>query len=274
MKGAFPQGSWLGPLCFIVYVNKIEAECGMRIHKYIDDITITEQITNGEVSHLQKSLDSITEWSSTNSMKINGRKTKEITISFKKTKPQLDPITHEGIPLECVNNFKLLGIWVSNNMTWKYHVEHIYSIASPRLYYLKQLRRCGVALEDQLMFYKSVIVPITEYACPTWHTSLTKHYTDTLENIQKRAMSVIFPGLKYHDALKTSKLPTLSTRRDLLCKAFFIQMSNPEHQLNYLLEKRHEHPYELRHNQKFKIEIPHTERYKNSFIMHSLVNYQ
>ena len=97
----------------------------MRIHKYIDDITITEQITNGEVSHLQKSLDSITGWSSTNSMKINGRKTKEMTISFKKTKPQLDPITHEGIPIESVDNFKLLGIWVSNNMTWKYHVEHI-----------------------------------------------------------------------------------------------------------------------------------------------------
>ena len=131
MKGAVPQGSWLGPLCFIVYVNKIEAECGMRIHKYIDDITITEQITNGEVSHLQKSLDSITEWSSTNSMKINGRKTKEMTISFKKTKPQLDPITHEGIPLECVDNFKLLGIWVSNNMTWKYHVEHIIQLHLP-----------------------------------------------------------------------------------------------------------------------------------------------
>ena len=108
----------------------IVAECGMRIHKYIDDITITEQVTNGEVSHLQKSLDSITGWSSTNSMKINGGKTK-------KTKPQLDPITHEGIPLESVDNFKLLGIWVSNNITWKYHVEHIYSIASPRLLLLE-----------------------------------------------------------------------------------------------------------------------------------------
>ena len=131
---------------------------------YIDytsqDYTITEQTTNGEVSHLQKSLDSITGWSSTNSMKINGRKTKDMNISFKKIKLQLDPITHEGVPLESVDNFKLLGIWISNNMTWKYHVEYIYSIASPRFYYLKQLRRCGVALEDQLMFYKSVIVEI------------------------------------------------------------------------------------------------------------------
>ena len=62
-------------------------------------------------------------------------------------------------------------------------MRHIYAVASPRLRYLKQLRRCGVATEDQLMFYKSVIAPITEYACPAWHTSLTKNDTETLENI-------------------------------------------------------------------------------------------
>ena len=92
MKGAVPQGLWLGPLCFLVYVNKIEAEDGMRIHKYIDDITITEQIKHGEVSHLQKSLDTITGWCSGNSMRINGRKTKEMIVSFKKTKPELTPL--------------------------------------------------------------------------------------------------------------------------------------------------------------------------------------
>ena len=54
-------------------------------------------------------------------------------------------------------------------------------------------------------------------------------------------------------------------RKDLLCKAFFTQVSSPEFKLNYLLEKRHEHPYELRHNRKYKIEIPHPERYKNQF---------
>ena len=98
MKSDVPQGSWLGPLCFIVYVNKIEAEDGMRIHKYIDDITITEQIKQGEVSQLQKSLDTITGWcSGRNSMRINGRKTKEMMVSFKKTKPEFDPITHEDV---------------------------------------------------------------------------------------------------------------------------------------------------------------------------------
>ena len=84
-------------------------------------------------------------------------------VSFKKTKPEFDPITHEDVLLETVDHFKLLGIWVSNNMTWKHHVDHISAVAPPRLYYLKQQRRCGVATEGQLMFYKSVITPITEY---------------------------------------------------------------------------------------------------------------
>ena len=48
-------------------------------------------------------------------------------------------------------------------------LEHIYATESPRQYY-----RCGVALEDQLVFYKSVIVSITEYDCPSWHTSLNE----------------------------------------------------------------------------------------------------
>ena len=50
-------------------------------------------------------------------MRINGRKTKEMMVSLKKTKPEFDPITHEDVPLETADHFKLLGIWVSNNMT-------------------------------------------------------------------------------------------------------------------------------------------------------------
>ena len=58
-----------------------------------------------------------------------------------------------------------------------------YEIASPRLYYLKQLRQCDVALVDQLMFYKSVNLPLSKYACHACLTDLTKHDTDTFENI-------------------------------------------------------------------------------------------
>ena len=112
------------------------------------------------------------------------------------------------------------------------------------------------------MFHKFVIAPFTEYACPTWNKSLTKNNTETLKNMKKKAMSVIFSGRNYHKALKISKLSTLCNRRDLLCKAFFMQVAKPEHNLTYLLEKRKEHLYKLRHNQMYKIEIPHIDRYQ------------
>ena len=93
-------------------------------------------------------------------MQIHGRKTKEKMVSFKKIKQQVDPITNEDGSLETVDHYKLLWTWTLNKMTLKYHVTHIAG-TSLILHHLKQLRRCGVATEDQLMFYKSVIVPRT-----------------------------------------------------------------------------------------------------------------
>ena len=59
---------------------------------------------------VQYSIDTITGWCSGNCMRINGRKTKEMILSFKKTKPEFDRITHEDVPLETVDHFKLLGV--------------------------------------------------------------------------------------------------------------------------------------------------------------------
>ena len=54
------------------------------------------------------------------------------------------------------------------------------------------------------------------------HIHIQAKTSYTLEYIQKRAMSIIFPGINYHETLKISKLPTLSIRRGLLCKTFFM----------------------------------------------------
>ena len=70
-----------------------------------------------------------------------------------------------------------------------------------------QLRRCGVAVEDLSMLYKTVIMPVHEYSYPTWHTGLlTQHDSEIIESIQKRAQYVIFPNINYQEALQTSKL--------------------------------------------------------------------
>jgi hypothetical protein len=57
---------------------------------------------------------------------------------------------------------------------------------------LKHLKCSGVDLDDVLHFYYSVVKPVLEYACPAWHTGLTRDQSDRLEAVQKRSLSIIF----------------------------------------------------------------------------------
>ncbi len=274
LNGAVPQGSWLAPLCFIVYISDITLDdtC-IKMHKYIDDITLTENIKTGAQSKLQQQLDTLSKWSSDNNMKVNSKKTKELVISFKKTKPDLPMLMCKDNEIERVQTFKILGVHLSDDLTWREHVEHIHARASPRLYYLRQLKRSGVSNKDLTMYYKSVIRPLLEYACPAWHTSLTNHDSELLEHIQKRALYVIAPGKTYDEALSTTELQSLSNRRESICKTFFEHIRHENNKLNYLLTKRKDIHYNLRHKQPYDIITPHTERFKCSFIMHGLLYY-
>ena len=136
-------------------------------------------------------------------MNINYGKTKEMLIGAIKndTIPYLINSNTEAI--ERVTVFKLLGLTVDNSLKWNNHVNSICSKASSRLYFLKQLRRSSVSVDDLLYFYCTVVRPILEYACPVWHSSLTNELSDCIERIQKRAMDVIFGAGKYGDIIKT-----------------------------------------------------------------------
>jgi len=82
--------------------------------------------------------------------------------------------TLKGIPVERVKTFKLLGVHVTNDLKWMQHVDAISSKVSPRLYFLKQLKRSGAGPMGLLFFYVTAIRPVLEYVkSATWHSSLT-----------------------------------------------------------------------------------------------------
>ena len=85
-------------------------------------------------------------------------------------------------------------------MKWDDHVAPITSKAAKRLWFLKKLKRAAVVREDLAYFYQAVVRPILEYACPAWHTSLTKEQTKSLEDIQRRALQVIIGNIPYEEA--------------------------------------------------------------------------
>jgi hypothetical protein len=69
--------------------------------------------------------------------------------------------------IEHMTLFKMLGLTVANNFNWDKHVNAIYVKASKRLRFLKLFKRSSVAyFDDLLQYYKSIIRPVLDYACP------------------------------------------------------------------------------------------------------------
>ncbi len=114
MNGSVQQGSWLRPLLFVIMVNDLQAR-GL-LHKYKDDSTLTEKVSNPADSHLQEDTDNIVQLSDNNHMKINGQKTKEIVMSFKKVPPFIPPLKVNCLDIDRVSISKLLGIYVCSDL--------------------------------------------------------------------------------------------------------------------------------------------------------------
>ena len=79
-----PQGSWLGPLMFLVIINDLTAAC--HIHKFVDDTTLTEVLEVHQDSRMQHNLDDIVSQSAASFININAKKTKKMQIGAGKRK--------------------------------------------------------------------------------------------------------------------------------------------------------------------------------------------
>ena len=183
LTGAMPQGSFLGPLIFIVLIDDLAAPC--LIHKFVDDTTLSEVLNKNQNSLMPDYFQEILDWSSSNLMNINFNKTKEMILGSLKNDPPAALEASSNI-IERVHTYKLLGVTLNDKLKWDNHVHSICSKASSRLYFLKLLKRSRVSIADLQYFYISIVRPVLEYACQVWHSSLTKEQSTSIEKIQKR----------------------------------------------------------------------------------------
>ena len=161
----------------------------------------------------------------------------------------------------------MLGLNISNNLKWNYHISENVRKASTRLYFLIQLKRARIDEKDLLTFYTTCIRPIIEYASPVFHDGLPNYLSDDLERLQKRALRIISPSTTYAEALDICGLSSLQDRREHLTTKLFHEICcDPNHKLQYLLPDLNESAVNLRNKRKFRVPICKTNRLKNSFI--------
>ena len=70
---------------------------------------------------------------------------------------------------------------MNDKFTWNNHVEYVCKRSAKRMKFLKMLRRAGATVDDIIYYYKSIIPPVLKYACPDWHSGLSKHQSREIE---------------------------------------------------------------------------------------------
>ena len=200
-------------------------------------------------------------------MALNYDKTKELRLCFKKSTPDIALLTIDGRPIQQVNSTRLLGVTLSEDLKWQSHIDEITTKASQRLYFIIFLKRAGVDPHHLINIYTSFVRSILEYACQVWHTSFTKKQTRQIEYIQKRAMRFIFQDKSYTEAITAANLPTLSDRREKLCRTLFISMQQSTHKLHHLLPPLRETPYTTRNTRTYC--VPRCRSFQDFYFLHN-----
>ena len=243
------------------------------IYKYVDDSTPFEILPCNSPSTLQHSIDAIQRWSKDNDMRLNARKTHEMTICFKQNPPKFDPISIDKVPLQSVDSAKLVGVTLQSDLKWDENTDNILKKAQKRLYFLKRLKQAGAGKIDLLRFYTGIIRPVCEYAAPAWATSLTQSQKDKLESIQKRAFYIISPGVTYSENLQSLNQTTLEQRREKICKDFFSKIQIPTDKIYDILPEQRQVDYNFRTKSKYNIPKCKTSRFKKSFLPYALEHF-
>jgi len=193
-----PQGSILGPLLFILFINDLPLVLRDSVSStdlYADDTTLSDiQSTKHELEiSLQNALNKLDNWCTYNGMVVNTGKTKILLISTRKKRTKLDSdelcLTWKEERLQMVCQDSLLGVLVDNNLSWTEHIKHISKKVNSSLWVLSRIRHFLLERHRKL-FYNSYIQPYLDYCNTVWGNSNDKNLAK-LAHLQKRAFELI-----------------------------------------------------------------------------------
>ena len=245
-------------------MNRMASNCRNRV-KYVDDATVVEFVPRLSPSYLNFTVSDIYSFASSREMVLNGKKCKERCISFLQYCPfSPAPLMVGSSLIEKVSCYKLLGVHLSDNLTWNEHVTHIVKKGSMRLYAIRALKKCRLTDRQLILVYCIIIRSGLEYASPVW-AGFTQYLSGQIESIQRRALKIIFPSLCYEDVLKKSGLILLHQRREDACRTFLKRSYSSSDLLRSLMPRAaHTRPYAPRTGESVSVPVSsRTNRFGN-----------
>jgi len=214
-----PQGSVLGPLLFLLYINDLPSRLQSECRLFADDALVFNTRNNQSV--LQNDLGALEHWSHTWQLSFNPSKCSVLSVGEKDSKQSY---YLNKVRLKNVNAHPYLGVELSCDLKWEKHITKIITKANRVQGMLNRVLKTADT-KTRLVAYKSLLRPILEYASQVWDPYLKKE-VKRLERIQNKALrfvyrvkgKVSFTELRQDTGMSSLKERRRNQRLKLFCK--------------------------------------------------------
>lgn len=204
-----PQGSTLGPLLFLIFINDIfKLKLNGKIVMFADDAALNYSSTDLDELHRMMSEDIATlcNWLEANKLTLNINKSKFMLIHPKQTSKKFTfDLQVNNTPIEQVDSFEYLGLTIQDNLHWNHHISKI-STKMSRISGVVNRLGNNVNRKFLISIYYAHIQSHLSYMSPIWGHAATNYQINALQISQNQAIRSIFREQYYAQKMSTADI--------------------------------------------------------------------